>query len=338
MKTNNEKIIRLLGLKKSGEKGWYSGDCVYCGKSGKMGVVFNDTVSSFHCFSAHCGEHGTLYKLLKYIGRLDLTSVSAKKDIDIGEKLKPLGQVEQIKTETEEKKLPMGFKRISDNAYLEDRGFNVAQYDIFKPGVTDLHPALKNNYIVFPIFENKQVKGYVARSILSSAQIDYVNAINKKKGIDRVHLRYVNSKNTDFSKLLFGIDEIQDTVRTVILVEGIFDKFNIDNLLDLYIDKDIKCIATFGKKISDVQIEKLRGKEGIRNIILLYDPDAIAESKKYSLKLMECFNVEVGALIDSDPGDLKMKELLEVLDNLQDPLDFYTTQLDKKELKQIKNG
>ena len=47
---------------------------------------------------------------------------------------------------------------------------------------------------------------------------------------------------------------------------------------------------TFGKKISKFQIKRLLDK-GVKDIVLLYDPDAVEQSKQYSLELNKYFLV-----------------------------------------------
>jgi hypothetical protein len=101
----------------------------------------------------------------------------------------------------------------------------------------------------------------------------------------------------------------------------------------LYDRKDIKCVATFGKKISVFQIKRILDK-GIENIILLYDPDAVNASKNYSMELDKYFNVRVGHIknVEEDPGDLSLEELELVLNNLENPLEFKMNKLQKKSL------
>src|SRR5690606_13820809 len=109
-----------------------------------------------------------------------------------------------------------------------------------------------------------------------------------------VYLRYKNS-TTDFSKCLFGYDEINEKTSTVILVEGIFSKTKTDINLGLdYLD-EMKCCATFGAGISDYQIELLKRK-GISNIVLWFEADVLDKVKRVGSQLGLYFNVKVGYL------------------------------------------
>jgi len=118
----------------------------------------------------------------------------------------------------------------------------------------------------------------------------------------------------------------------VILVEGVTDKANVDKLLRLDKSDKLKCLCTFGKKISESQIRKLKTK-GISKVILMYDPDAIDESKKYSIELeLWDIRVKVGYLPDKDPGDLNREELTTVLSQTQTPNQFASSKMQKRKL------
>lgn len=56
------------------------------------------------------------------------------------------------------------------------------------------------------------------------------------------HLRYENSIGTNFTKILGGFDELSSSVKDVIIVEGLFDKVGIDNLLQLWDCNSLKCV------------------------------------------------------------------------------------------------
>ena len=53
MRYDKEQIIVDFGLKPFGSQGWMTNkdmECPYCGKSGKWGIIFNDTgIATFHC-------------------------------------------------------------------------------------------------------------------------------------------------------------------------------------------------------------------------------------------------------------------------------------------------
>lgn len=332
-----EEIITLFELYKSGTRGWFLSKkpCLWCGKEHHLGIVFGEKTSSFRCNK--CQKQGHISVLLREIGRTDLLDV---KTLELSKKLESrLNKIEELKIDytTPIKSPPMGYRSLTSDPYLESRGFTQEQFKIFSIGETKFHLKLKQDYIVFLIINNGEVKGYLGRSRKSKKEIAL---INEKRAKDNKYLRWVNSPDTDFKKLLFGLDEIVvGETTTVILVEGLTSKGNIDRVLNLYSSDLMKCCATFGKTLSVEQIKMLLDK-GIENIILLYDPDAINESKKYSLELTkELVNIEVGYIPfkneegeDKDPGDLSELEVLEVLNNLESPFTYSLSKVQKKKL------
>lgn len=324
-----EEIIQTLNLKPSGNKGWFIGQCPFCGTDGKFGVVFSDRTSSFNCFAGKCGEKGHISKVLKFIGRSDLISFQYNPDVVLKNGIKKDIKETELDLSVETKQLPRNFTRIYESEYLESRNFTKAHFQSYIIG-TSTETRL-DKYLIFVIIEDGECKGYVARSQKSKKWIDLYNTIAKEKDLKK-HLRWINSLNTDFDRLFFGLDEIiVGETKTVILVEGVTSKANVDGQLNLFSNNEMKCLGTFGKTISQSKIQKLKNK-GIENIILLYDPDAVNNSKKYSNTLAKHFNVSVGFLKDKDPGDLSDKELKDILNNLQSPFNFNMNQIQKREL------
>lgn len=113
------------------------------------------------------------------------------------------------------------------------------------------------------------------------------------------------------------------------MVEGLFDKVNIDYLLDLGVDERVACCFTFGKKISPGQLKLMR-KTSIKQVILMYDEDALVESKENSINLSRYFDVKVCRIKDKDidPGNMTLPYLEGVLNGMKDPLNFYLNNLD----------
>jgi 5S rRNA maturation endonuclease (ribonuclease M5) len=333
---HKEELINILHLKPVGRKGWYSGKCPFCGKENKFGVKFDSfheghEVSSFNCFSGSCGERGVLKALLEHIGRLDLwDSHATVEDTDYLEdklNVKP----EEIDLSVDDIYLPFGFRRIYSNDFLEnEKGFFRRDFEKNVIGITDLEPDLRG-YLIFMVVEDGSYKAYVGRLLMTKTEYKaYEKKVLAKGKIPKP--RFKNSLS-DFIKLLYGIDEITFDTEIVILVEGITDKQNIDKLLELDIQDEIKCLCTFGKKISDEQILKLLGK-GIKEIVLLYDPDAVEDIKFYAEKLDMHFSTKIGYIeeVDLDPGTLNSEQLSEVMENLQSVVDFSLNKLQKREL------
>jgi DNA primase len=331
-----QKIIDTFGIdvRNTSPKGWIlGGECPFCHQKDKFGIKLNHERSryknhiSYNCFHGSCQEKGTEWLLLKEINMLHLIQdgefIGAKDEID---KLNFIMEEMATDIDVPTRHKPFGFKRVEVDPYLKNRGFESWQYEKYHIGRTKLYDPLRD-YVIFLIEEGGLNKGYVARLIWSKEKI----AEEEAKG--KLVLRYKNEAGVDFGKMVFGLDEIiQGTTHTVILVEGVTDKSNVDKLLQLNQEDDIKCCATFGKKVSEEQILKLWGK-GIKNIIVLYDPDAVDASKQYSYNLSMWFSVKVGYLHSQDPGELNYVQLEKVLQNLQTPGQFFIDKVQKKSLK-----
>ena len=70
--------------------------------------------------------------------------------------------------------------------------------------------------------------------------------------------------------------------------------------LELYDNPHVAVVATFGKKISQIQIYKLQCK-GVKTVVLGYDSDATEAINKAASTLNEYFNVFI-AKIDAENG------------------------------------
>lgn len=296
-------------------------DCLYCGKKEHMYVRIkkhNDKEIGLHdCKS--CQEGGNFYRILSMLGKLTLFS---SKETVLKSIIQPLSTDEDnVLSESDlyarEQRIPVGFKRLTQlDDYLKNRNF--IEEDLLRNmiGTNNLLYKLKN-YLTFIVYEDGKSKGYVSRVRMNKNDIKkYENETGRKI------LRYINSV-TDFNKLLYGYDDLLKETKTVIAVEGIFDQISLMRNLNLYDNKETKGVATFGSKISEVQMHKLKNK-GIRNFILIYDSDSINKMKKESFKLKKYFkNVLIGlSSSDKDIGDSNQTEITNILDNLHTPESF----------------
>ena len=187
------------------------------------------------------------------------------------------------------------------------RGITPADCKRYNIGATDLYRKYQN-YVLIPIYDGGKIRGFLGRY--------------GAKKVPKDRLRYNNSVGTEFSELLFGYDEITENTTTVILVEGIFDKIAVDKVLHLWDNEEIKCVCTFGKKISPEQSKKLMLK-GVTNVILLYDFDAIKDIKKYGLELENNFVTSITYTSSKkDIDECTEQEALEVFTHLQKPREF----------------
>ena len=320
-------------------KGWITSpkECPWCGKDNHhFGIKFTKKTAkhnnevSFHCFK--CDVRGGEYLLFRQLDMLTFLQqgeyIKQDKVLEkkIDTRMLSYDKDDELDLEVVTRHKPFGFRRVETDEYLLERGFELWQFSEYVIGRTKLSHQLKN-YVIFLVMENGENKGYVARIAWHKDKIEKEEAKTGRRVI-----RYRNEGGVDFAKLLFGIDELDAHTLTVILVEGVTDKANIDRLLNrLNLRDRIKCCCTFGKKISDEQAEKLYRK-GIKNIVFLYDPDAIEASKQYSIKLKRRFKVLVGFLRDKDPGDLSLQEFENVMDGLEDPVNFSVNRVQKRKL------
>jgi hypothetical protein len=303
--------------------------CPKCGQS-EFGIAIDIENHPCNCYRKRaCGWEGNIYSLLKELGRTDL--LSSEKDYSkIVQRVRLENLIEKTVEKTEENLIPnvsppIGFKRIESHPYLQERQFDY--YDKYIVGTTKLDPKLKNNYIIFLVKQHNETKGYIARHIWNKEKIDTNNNIFKETGVGKFIKRYSNSPGTDFSSLLFGYDEITKGTKTVILVEGMFDKFRVDKLLDLHESEEIKCVASFKCHLSTDQKSLLKKKK-IEDLILLYDYDVVKQiisninDIRYDFK-----SINIGFHESKDPGDFELEDIEDVILNLQSCSSFLSSKL-----------
>lgn len=281
------------------------GECPNCGHS-EFGISTGDN-HLFGCFRlSKCGFKGNIYTLLRKIERLDLLEeevirLDEELNIELKEDRK---QTEEIFAfELPKIDPPLGFRRIFENKYLDSRGFK--GYDRHKVGITKIEPKFKDR-VIFLIEEEGEIRAFLGRGVNDSIKPKYRNS------------------SSDFSKLLYGLEEINEDTNTVILVEGLLDKDNTDEQLKLYQQDEIKCCCTFGAKISTIQILKLKIC-GVKRIILLYENDVIDKIQNYAFILNREFEkVEIALPPENkDPGNMKLSEFQLSLKNTYNSVEFF---------------
>lgn len=309
MKINDSDLRDILINPKLNRRGQYICDCPFCGK--EQHFYISKTTQLWDC--KKCGEYGSIYKLLK---QLDKTYLLGGSTVEVRDNIKSIRNLIEEQIVDDEVtlkelpviKMPVGWKvSLASTKYLLQRGITPEDCVRYNIGSTDLFRKYKN-YVLVPIYDDGKIRGFVGRY--------------GAKKVPEDKLRYNNSAGTEFSELLFGYDEITQNTNTVILVEGIFDKIAVDKVLHLWDDEIIKCVCTFGKKISNQQIKKLMLKE-VTNVILLYDFDAIKEIKKYGLELENNFVTSITYTSSKkDIDECSPEEALKVFEHLYKPRDF----------------
>lgn len=323
-------IKKELGAKEDGGRKNLIARCPYCRKEGKFGVFIGKETANKKRFMSHCFSCGrstrTLEQLLSAIGRPDLftspvTDLDTKLESNL---LFPLETEEEIDDTLGIVQLPDFYKRCFSHSYLKSRGFLFDDYEYFPVGSTGRLNFRFNDYVIFPVIDGGDVVGYVARHTSSKEEIDTFNRKAKTDGNYRI-LRFRNSTENDFSKLLYNYDTVlQDETEVVIIVEGIFDVIALTRKLELYDNKEVAVVATFGKKISQAQIYKLQ-KKGVLTVIVGYDGDAVQTIKKVAGELSVYFNVFIADIPahDKDWEDLTDKEVYHVFAyNLKTPVEY----------------
>lgn len=299
----------VITIKKETRSGQYIADCPFCQKS--LHFYIDKKTQVFEC--KKCWTAGNVYKLLKC---LDKTYLLGDKSVEYTDTLDSIRKqledalmsVNEELRELPERKMPIGFKECRNNKYLKSRGITNIDCQRYHLGQTELSFKYRE-YILIPIYDNGKIRGFLGRY--------------GSKSVPENKLRYNNSLNTEFAELLFGYDEIvTGETETVIITEGVFDKISVDQKLGLWDDNSVKCVTTFGKKISDVQVKKLLLKK-VANIIISWDYDALKEIKDYGMKLTKYFNVLVGISTKAkDLGDCTQSEVMEVYENVKPITEF----------------
>jgi Zn ribbon nucleic-acid-binding protein len=333
IKLNRDKIIKEFNLIPYGAKGYLRSDdcpCPDCSFSEKFGILFLNDGGVVKCM--RCGYATSLIKYLINEDKRELLEFD--ESISIHEQIPELKEdIDEEKEELPEVEMPRGFKRITHDDYLEGRNWEPWQYEQFEVGVTNHFLERKHHHqIVFTIRQKGRKVAYLCRSRL---EYDWhkQNLKEFKEGEAYLKLRYDNSQNTDFSSILGGFDEITKNTHTVILVEGLFDKANIDRLMGLHLQEEIKCCFTFGDTLNDDQIDLLAEfKNTIELTILMYDYATISQMQEYSCKLHRLFEVKIAEITDEeiDPGNMTKGYLVKLLQNLKNFLYFYAGRINKK--------
>lgn len=302
------------------------GDCPQCGKR-EFYISYVEENHPFQCYRKNkCGYKGNIYTLIFDQKKYEfLRNADDLKEYHPEKKLSQIEDIDDIKIDLSLEKFsyPIAFKRIEKHEYLENRLFH--SYHKYEIGVTTIDSKLGKDYVIFIISQDCQKVAYIGRHIKSKEYIESVNETRRRQGFKDI-LRYRNS-NTDFSKILLGIDECNENTETVIIVEGLFDKDRVDFLLELDNQEKVKCCATNGSIISNEQIYLLQ-KKGIKNLIVLYEADVvdkIRDNVSYVSLFFE--SLLIGYVDENDPGDMNHNELTEILLNLTPYSQFFETKV-----------
>ena len=316
----HELTLELHAKLDGGRKNLIVETCPYCGHTGgKFGIYVGTETERKKPFMSHCFSCGhstyTLNQLLQDIGRTDLmiSETFQFNNPSTSDDFSFMGDDEEIDDELVVVEMPEGFRRTYRNVYLKQRGFIHDDYEYFPVGTTRGLNFKFDDYVVFPIYDSGDIVGYIARHIQSKSYIDEYNLKAKRSGKFPI-LRYRNSTENDFVKILYNYDAvIEDSTDTVVIVEGVFDAIALTRKLNLYDNPYISVVATFGKKISDTQIYKLQSK-GVDTVVIGYDGDAVESIKRTSVKLSAYFNHVYIADIPDPTQDFDSMDFWDIYD------------------------
>lgn len=290
-------------------------NCPFCGHDGfKYGIYIGNNVGKkrfgmSNCY--HCNRRfGSLKETLKALGREDLIPTETAElddDTDISAMFD-----DEIDDDLVEITMPRGYKRCYKNAYLKSRGWITDDYEYFPVGTNRAIEREYQDYIILEVLDEGRRVGFVARSILSKEEIDSYNA--------RHHYQIRRYKNSDerngngFAKMLYNYDAIEPMVtHSVILCEGPFDVVGLNRKLELYDNKSIVPVATFGKKISQEQMFKLQ-KKGVEQIVIGYDNDAKETTSRIGMELEKYFDVLIADIPDGVGKDWDEMDVEDIYD------------------------
>nr|DAE12594.1 MAG TPA: DNA primase, catalytic core [Siphoviridae sp. ctOCb13] len=290
-------------------------NCPFCGHDGfKYGIYIGSNAGKkrfgmSNCY--HCNRRfGSLKETLKALGREDLIPVETAElddDTDISAMFD-----DEIDDDLVAITMPRGYKRCYKNAYLKSRGWNTDDYEYFPVGTNRAIEREYQDYIILEVLDEGRRVGFVARSILSKEEIDSYNA--------RHHYQIRRYKNSDerngngFAKMLYNYDAIEPMVtHSVILCEGPFDVVGLNRKLELYDNKSIVPVATFGKKISQEQMFKLQ-KKGVEQIVIGYDNDAKETTSRIGMELEKYFDVLIADIPDGVGKDWDEMDVEDIYD------------------------
>jgi len=300
MKLTEKELRKIVRIEKKSSNGkTLYGICPKCGKN-EFGIS-TERYHPFGCFRKKmCGWTGDIFDLFKFLNlsfkrrenieRTHLDKIIKYKE----EKFKPI--IER------EIKMPIGFRRVFDDEYLNSRHFLKEDYNHYCCGYSNLDFLFKNR-IIIGLRQHHRLVTYTARSFLSKEECEVQN-----------ELRYRNYKATRFELILDGLDEIEPQHDTAIIVEGVFDRVSVKNQGDL---KPNECvISTLGVKMNEYQTSLL-GHNGIKHLVIFYDPDVIKQIIKIGKEIFINFESVKFVLNEfkKDPGDMNKKEINICLNN-----------------------
>lgn len=265
--------------------------CPYCGREQKMGI--NLTTYRTNCF--RCNEHPSPAQMIMDIEGLD-TYAELLNLLKNGQFTELEFKEERVELpEPKPVELPEGFKLITQGKsylakitrnYLKHRGFNIEE--LAKQGIGYCTKGDYFGYVILPFYSNGRLIYFNARLVVGNGP-RYNNPPKSVTGLGKEFL-------------IFNEDAL-GLYNQVYICEGVFNALTIGE----------RAIATMGKAVSRVQVNKLI-KSPVKRFIFLLDPDAKKQAISLALKLVNFKSVKVVYLPEGkDANDIGRKEVMKLV-------------------------
>jgi len=322
---DKEVLQDVLGSTKDSNKHLIAKTCPFCHDSSwHFYVNFSKEGHPWDC--KKCEARGGIKSLLDEVGRSDIyDELITFSPITQPLLINKIGvfnsdQKKDLTISTSDVFLPVGYRQIvNHHEYLTKRGFTRLDYSEYNVGTT-LKDFKLRDYVIFPVEEGENIKGYVCRYF----------------GTESFKPRYKNSSNVEFEKLIYGYNLLNVKIENVIIVEGVFDMIAVNRFLRFLGMREWTCIATFGKKISGSQITKIKLRAmNVQNVHLMFDLDAIQSSKHY-VNLLKGNFLNVYSIynhLGKDPDEITVEQFKEVINVKFTPFLYNLNIVTKKKLR-----
>jgi len=309
-------LYELGGKMDGGRRNILVQNCPFCGHDGfKFGVYVGPDITRKRFGASNCFSCGRGFRTLQdTLNALGLDRLMPTETVELDDSETDISAMfeDEIDDSLVEVAMPKGYKRCYKNQYLKSRGWNVDDYEYFPVGTNRGIDREYADYVILEIRDEGRIVGFVARSVLGKQEIEAYNSRHSFK-----IRRYKNSDESignGFAKMLYNFDAIEPMVtHSVILCEGPFDVVGLNRKLELYDNKSIVPIATFGKKISQEQMYKLQ-KKGVEQIVIGYDNDAKETTARIAIELEKYFDVLIADIPDGVGKDWDEMDVEDIYD------------------------
>ncbi|MGI5927695.1 MAG: toprim domain-containing protein [Thermacetogeniaceae bacterium] len=270
--------------------GWINIHCPFChgSKNFHLGInIYQPTVS--HCW--RCGGHSTASVLSRIL------NISVEKAKNLIREY--AGLTGTIRKKAEEPRVsifpirfPQPFSPLNEagKKYLEGRGFDPEKLEkkwkLKQTGpVSFLDKIAYGNRIIIPIRWGSELVSFQTRDITGKSDKRYLACPMKREVIHHKHIVY-------------GKEEKWSKHPALIVVEGVVDVWKLGTA----------AVATFGTAFTMEQalaLSKIHGK-----FFIVYDnePQAQQQARKLAVKLKALGKKAFVEAVDTDPGDMKIKD------------------------------